>query len=140
MERFREFKEEDNFSAFRRDRRRGSKFLDFISCGKIQEDFYKVFGFSEDFQTLRKLKRELAALQAERMTTKKREVENRVNIKLQQIRDIEKKFEGEGLGIMRMKAAIDKHFSYVNLRDITVLDFYTKLKIIEENGRSIKKD
>lgn len=139
MERFRKFRESGDGVHLRIDLNKGNKRSDYLAGEKITEEYYDHFGFSEEFRTLLQLKKELALLQIKRIKTGERRIENEVNKKRNQIKQIEKK-QGKGMSIIEAKSIIDKMFGYSRLNEITVVDFYTKLNLIEkENGRTNKK-
>lgn len=139
MERFRKFRESGDGRYLRKKSKKGNVIEDSQAALAISEDFYNHFGMSSESEVLRQLKKRLAELQLKRIVLKDRRVENEVNVILKEILKYEKNIEKNGATIMETKSIIDKHFGFVKLTDITVLDFFSKIKMLEkqtENGRA----
>lgn len=138
MERFRLFNKTGDGIHLRKDKSVGNLKDDEFASFKISEDFFNEFGISRDMSVLRLLKKDLANLQIRYILTKKEKLRNNIESLKYEIDKEEKKNDGQGISIIEAKAYLDKEFGFFKLQDISVLDFYTKLKILE-NGRANKK-
>lgn len=112
----------------------GNKRDDIRAMNRIEQSFLDEMGMNKRFEELMRLKNQLAKLQADYIIKDERYLLNLIRQKETQIRSLEEKLKG-GLDIMQAKTILDKWLGVViDLKKITVLDFYTKLKEYERNS------
>lgn len=122
-----------NISKLRR-KTKGTDEADAMAMERVEQSFIDEFGFPDRFVRVMRLKNELAQLRYEYIVENKRINLNFIKQKERQIENEEDKMKG-GLDIMQAKTVLDKWLGTIlKLSEITVLDFYTKLKEYERNS------
>ena len=112
----------------------GNKDADVVAMEMIEQSFIDYFGIPDRFARLSALKMELAQLRYDYIVKDKRINLNFIKQKERQIEAEEEKMKG-GVDVMKAKTLIEKWMKVIiDLRSITVLDFYTKLKEYERNS------
>jgi hypothetical protein len=127
MDRYRRAVEKGALHALRR-AEKGSAELDQKAMEAVEESFFNEFGMSDKFNELMRLKDQRALLQFEYITQNRKYLLNNIRQKVAQIERLEDSMKN-GLNIMQAKNALDNRLGQViKLNEITVLDFFTKLK------------
>lgn len=133
MDRYRLAIEQNDLTQLRRSSV-GTKRLDEKAMEAIEQSFIDEMGVNDKFAALQRVKDQLARLELEYIETDRRVLWNNIRQKREQVRTMESKMQG-GLNIMQAKNILDKWLATViKLNEITVLDFYTKLKEYERNS------
>ncbi len=113
---------------------KGNEQDDIRAMEKIEQSFIDLLGMNKRFEELLRLKNQRANLQADYIIKDERFLLNLIRQKETQIQTLEDKLKG-GLDIMQAKTILDKWLGVIlDLKKITVLDFYTKLKEYERNS------
>lgn len=127
MDRYRRAVEKGALHALRR-AEKGSAELDHKAMEAVEESFFNEFGMSDKFKELMRLKDQRALLEFEYITQNRKYLLNNIRQKVAQIERLEESMKN-GLNIMQAKNALDKRLGQlIKLNEITVLDFFTKLK------------
>lgn len=125
---------EGDLTALRDNQKKGCETKDMMAMNAVEQSFVDHLGLSNQFSKLHELRNQLAKMQIEYIETDKRYLLNNIRQKQHQIANLENKMRG-GLTIMQAKTILDKWLGVIiDLRKITVLDFYTKLKEYERNS------
>lgn len=103
----------------------------------IYNEFIEEFDFSAGYKNLIDKKKRLANLQNQYIQTGNRLLLNSIRIAQVHIDEDEKEAEGSNLELRDAIKEIEKHQGIkMNVREVTVADFYTYMKTMKKNGKN----
>lgn len=105
-------------------------------CEKLQQDFFDLYGISDDFKMLFETEKEILALEVDLALTKNRALKTKIML-LQQKAEAFKKHKRKGENY-KVKSYLDKFMGQIlDPKKITVVEFYSYLELYkEENGKN----
>ncbi len=101
----------------------------------LYDQYLKAFGFNESFLAIIEKEREIALMQVELAETGNRTINTFIGLEKQKLNLLRSKTEA-GANFYEIKTYVEKQMGFqIDIRKMSVMEFYTTLKTINTNGR-----